>query len=625
VAETLREFVASLGFQVDEAGQRQFTQALEGATLRAKLLGDALESMARTIASSVADVASNFEQLFYSSQRVGSSVESIRAFQYAVGQLGGTAEGANSSLEAFGRNLRVNPGMETFLQKSFGVQTSINGIARDNAQVLLDVGDKLAHMPKYLAERYREMLGIDDPTLLAIERGAQIHERYNESLKSQGAAGIDNGAAARATQFEQAWRDVWMRIGNLAEGGESKLFDALTTPMKDFARYLEQREPEIDSSLGKIATAFSTVATSWEQDFQKVNWNDTADELTKTAGALGNMATSFAKFAVEVEKDLPVLQGLIGALLGARVGGLFGPMGALVGAGVGGVAPEVLEHELNTNEPHSADTWGAIKGWWSSHAPSWLGGGGSGQAAPSTQNEQTAAMRMMDRLVKVHGWTPEAAAIAAGNAQQESSFSPGTGPNDRGGDSGMSHGLMQWNHERLAALQAFAASNGKNWWDFDTQVDFLNAEARQKVPTWPSQRGLGMAGEIGHAYEGYGDESTGTRVANSARWLKIYQSHATAAAAESAAPAVPSTSAPPALYAPSVSSANPYPALDPGSSMNWDMPRSTGSGPGGPITSTVTNNINVNSPDPGAAAAAVGLHLDRTAADVARNLQGNVQ
>ena len=55
---------------------------------------------------------------------------------------------------------------------------------------------------------------------------------------------------------------------------------------------------------------------------------DTADELTKTAGALGNMATAFAKFAIEVEKDLPILQGLIGALIGARVGGLFGPVGA---------------------------------------------------------------------------------------------------------------------------------------------------------------------------------------------------------------------------------------------------------------------------------------------------------
>ena len=210
---------------------------------------------------------------------------------------------------------------------------------------------------------------------------------------------------------------------------------------------------------------------------------------------------AFGKFATEVGKDLPILQGLIGALLGARVGALFGPMGALVGAGVGGVAPGMIEHGLNPDEPHSADVWGAVKGWWSSHAPTWAGGQ-SGQAAPATQSEQTAAMRLMDRLIKVHGWTPEAAAIAAGNAQQESSIRS-DGP---AGDGGISHGMFQWNHERFEALQAFAASRGKNWQDFDTQVDFLDAEARGKVPTWPSQHGLGMAGAISHAYEGFGDD-----------------------------------------------------------------------------------------------------------------------
>jgi hypothetical protein len=84
----------------------------------------------------------------------------------------------------------------------------------------------------------------------------------------------------------------------------------------------------------------------------------------------------------------------------------------------------------------------------------------------------------------------------------------------------------------------------------------------------------------------------------------------------------------PSLHAQSVSAAQPYPALDPSSAFAapaWNIPGWPGSGPSGQMSSTVTNNINVNSPDSGAAAAAVGLHLDRTSADVARNLQGAVQ
>ena len=43
------------------------------------------------------------------------------------------------------------------------------------------------------------------------------------------------------------------------------------------------------------------------------------------------------------------------------------------------------------------------------------------------------------------------------------------------------------------------------------------------------------------------------------------------------------------------------------------------------ITSSVTNNITVSGGDAQATAAMVGVHLDRTANDISRNLQGAFQ
>jgi hypothetical protein len=40
---------------------------------------------------------------------------------------------------------------------------------------------------------------------------------------------------------------------------------------------------------------------------------------------------------------------------------------------------------------------------------------------------------------------------------------------------------------------------------------------------------------------------------------------------------------------------------------------------------TQSNQITINAPDPHTAAAMVGLHVDRNAADLARNLQGAAQ
>ena len=129
-------------------------------------------------------------------------------------------------------------------------------------------------------------------------------------------------------------------------------------------------------------------------------------------------------------------------------------------------------------------------------------------------------MQLMDRLVKVHGWTPEAAAIAAGNAQQESGVrSDGPMGDPKHARRFVGHVPME-PHKRLASLKAYAASQKANWQDFNTQVDFFNQEARAKIPTWASQRGLGMAGSISHAYQGFGDDSEGKRIGNSVRFLK---------------------------------------------------------------------------------------------------------
>jgi hypothetical protein len=89
MAETIRELLVSLGFKVDDASARRFTQSLEGAVLRANLLADAIEGMASIVVDKVAEVSTQFEQLHYQAQRIGASESSIRAFGYAISQMGG--------------------------------------------------------------------------------------------------------------------------------------------------------------------------------------------------------------------------------------------------------------------------------------------------------------------------------------------------------------------------------------------------------------------------------------------------------------------------------------------------------------------------------------------------------
>lgn len=70
------------------------------------------------------------------------------------------------------------------------------------------------------------------------------------------------------------------------------------------------------------------------------------------------------------------------------------------------------------------------------------------------------------------GYKPHAAAALVGHATQES----GVRPNGVTGDNGTAHGMFQWRGTRFTGLKNFAAAQGTNWRDIDTQLGFLDHE-----------------------------------------------------------------------------------------------------------------------------------------------------
>jgi TP901 family phage tail tape measure protein len=98
-----------------------------------------LIALASTAVIAVAKTANELEKLYYSSKRIGASAENIRAYGDAISQMGGSAEGAISSLESVARKLRESPGYEGML-KGLGVNTrDQNGQMRDRVEVMKDL------------------------------------------------------------------------------------------------------------------------------------------------------------------------------------------------------------------------------------------------------------------------------------------------------------------------------------------------------------------------------------------------------------------------------------------------------------------------------------------------------
>jgi len=620
--ETIREFLAGLGFKVDDASERRFVSALEGATLRAKLLGDAIEATARSVVDSVGKIAEQFEQLFYQSKQFGGSAASIKAFEYAVSQLGGTVEGARSSLVNFGRWIKETPGSLEFLARQFKIQTkNIDGSARDVAAIWLDINERLSHMPRFLQKQWRETFGVDERTQLALNNSAEAAKRYADALKALGGAGVNQGATEAAVKFEKTWRDVWMKIGAMADGGYSKLLSALTDPMQKFGDWLDRNSPKLNDAIGKMANAVGDLTMAWVDDLNKVDWPKTATDIDNTTKSIAGFVVEIRDLVKwlndfnEASKSWWIIKFLNRTAGGTEVKPLpsGSGFGASHGPGVGGGLWQWLK-----------DNWGLKQ-----------------NGAPVSESNPLAV-----NVVKVPDGTPGGGGFFSnlfGGIKNLLGLGGGAPPGirRRGGgpynyedspNAGELTKLITAEAKRAGIdprlMEGIRAGESLHTSRYDVKDDAMESSWG---PFQLNRRsGLGVQFERDTGLD-LRDPKT---IPAQARWVAEYIKR-TGDLSPWHGYHGPRTADPNWGDSGYIPPKAPIPKIPP---VSWDtgpaMQMLNAHLPVGPssvdnssrhVSSNVTNNITVNSPDPQSAASMVGVHLDRTANDISRNLQGAFQ
>ena len=247
-AETLKDFLISLGFNVDEAGARKFDAVVAGTTLKAIELGVKVEAAALSVVAFTAKIASGLDDLYWASQRTGATVEGIKQIGYAVSQVGGSVDGARGSLENLARFMRNNPGAEGFLNR-LGVQTrDASGNMRDMATIFTGVGQRLSSMPYYRANQYAEMLGLDENTLMAMRRGiGQFSGEYTAMAKAIGYNA--DVAAVSSNKFMTSLRSFGLMAGMTRDKIGSSLADGLAGSLDRLRRQILENFPKIEGAI----------------------------------------------------------------------------------------------------------------------------------------------------------------------------------------------------------------------------------------------------------------------------------------------------------------------------------------------------------------------------------------
>ncbi|MGO9770420.1 MAG: phage tail tip lysozyme [Roseiarcus sp.] len=501
-AEVLKEFLVSLSFSTNEAQYRRFSDSIESVTKQTAKFAVGLEAAAVAAVGVVQRISAGFENLYYASSRVNSSAANINAFKYAISQLGGTAEGALSTLEAFSRKLREAPGNESLLRQ-WGVQTrDAQGRMRDSVDLMKDLAgsSKFNALPYFNRIHIAQALGIDEITYRALLGDVdRFTSEYRNKLKN---AGLDpDKAAAQAKKFEQAWRSAFTSIEIIIDKVAARFGPEIADKFQEFTNWVDSHGDEIGDTLKEIGDALSDVV-KWLWDIGKAVAtfiHDDADPwIEKNLGITHGIEKLSVALMFLSATAIPALAAALTALMaGSALRGLVALLGV---AGLGGIAAFVaggalgmtpssagegddemqrrknLEGDPDYYKPGHPGGQGDIGA--GGRLRKALGGGGGGSASASTRLQAMEAA--MDQLRKEG--VPEAnvraaAANLVGQADMESGLDP-----DKSHDHGTGYGIYGARNERRTRMLAWLARNGYAANDLKGQMRYMAHEAMTAYP-----------------------------------------------------------------------------------------------------------------------------------------------
>ncbi|EKN6054178.1 lytic transglycosylase domain-containing protein [Yersinia enterocolitica] len=319
-AETIKDFLVSLGFELDESGEKKFSAVVAGVTANVLKMGAVVEGAALAVVGFTTKIASGLDKVYFASQRTGASVAGIKALGYAASQLGVDAASAQGSLESLARFIRNSPGAEGFLNR-LGIQTrSANGSMRDTSAIFTGLSAKLSSMPYYRANQYAQMLGIDENTLMAMRKGlGQFSTEYALTAKRIGFnAEI---AATQSNRFMTSMRNLTMTLGQARDKIGANLANGLAGDIDALRKQLLDNWPKIEAVLMKVIKGIL-----WAGDaVTRVLW--------RTGQAVGDVINWFKKLDPITQQLIMLFGGLLVAWRLLNTAFLTSPIGIVLSLG----------------------------------------------------------------------------------------------------------------------------------------------------------------------------------------------------------------------------------------------------------------------------------------------------
>lgn len=264
--EVLREFLVSLGFKIDEAGQKKFTKSLDTSTKGALAVGGALIGAAWAVEQFVEKMTEGLSKLYYASQRTGATVAGIKETQSAFEAVGLTADDANKSLEAIGKTLRY-PWMRQFMGGALNIDVSEG---RKTEDIERDAMHSLAAMYKNegtraIATGYaQQFAGLDETGLQNIANNLEAYDKMQQAVTqrmTEGGVSLEANAKD-AAEFQRQLKLIGQDFSVLANEVLPHLMPEVHSLANDFEDFLH--------ALIKTNAEMPKATSIWKQLWQSI-------------------------------------------------------------------------------------------------------------------------------------------------------------------------------------------------------------------------------------------------------------------------------------------------------------------------------------------------------------------
>lgn len=194
-SKTLREYLISLGFKVDQESYQKWLGSISRASKTVAELGSEAIATATAIGIMTEQVARHFNDLYYVAQRNDTTVAGLKQIAYGFKQIGLDAAQGQAAVEAIGQALRTNPGLRGLL-KNMGIES--NDPQKILPELIGKLREKFGTGGYFAAQRVGELFGIDEKSFRGLWQNLErLRAKQAEQGKIQKEAGLDPDDFAR--------------------------------------------------------------------------------------------------------------------------------------------------------------------------------------------------------------------------------------------------------------------------------------------------------------------------------------------------------------------------------------------------------------------------------------------